>query len=545
MRTMRHNTKTALIITIVAAAAIFVLRCADLGPLAGTVTQSGNGYVCGVVIDSGALVPGARVLLIPAQFDPNSDAPLPDSFISTTDESGAFRIIAPLSQGYNVQVDHSSGKNALRCGIGFATGDTQTTGLLTLARPGSIKVIEPDTNNPGAAYVYIPGTTFFALVRSGTALLGDIPAGVIPELAFNPDIDGAEVYTISKNNTVVSGDTTLIFDYALWKDTLRLYLNTTASGAGVAGDVTNFPALVRLTSKNFDFSRALPGGNDVRFAKPDGAPLAFEIERWDAAAQTAEIWVRIDTVYGNDSTQSITMYWGNPDAFGTSNSTAVFDTAVGFAGVWHMGENGDSVSDATADAFHGANSGSAMAAGIIGNSRKFADGNYLKISGLLNSPSNVTLSAWVQSEKSTGGQDVISIGDAVMIRLDYLGGKGVSGWYHNSPITYDDSKYAIDSSGRYLANTGWHFLAFTISAETHVQTLYIDGEKCAVSNDLNPIYYAGLGVDTYIGIHGNGKTSYNFAGQIDEVRVSSIAESPDWVRLCYMNQKAQDALVKW
>jgi hypothetical protein len=133
----------------------------------------------------------------------------------------------------------------------------------------------------------------------------------------------------------------------------------------------------------------------------------------------------------------------------------------------------------------------------------------------------------------------------VMIRLDYLGGKGVSGWYHNSPITSDDSKYAIDSSGRYLANTGWHYLTFSISAETHVQTLYIDGEKCAVSNDVNPIYYAGLGVDTYIGIHGNGKTNYNFAGQIDEVRASNISLSPDWVKLCFMNQKSQDALVKW
>ena len=36
-----------------------------------------------------------------------------------------------------------------------------------------------------------------------------------------------------------------------------------------------------------------------------------------------------------------------------------------------------------------------------------------------------------------------------------------------------------------------------------------------------------------------------FNGIIDEVRVAKIAFSKDWVKLCYMNQKAQDALVEW
>ena len=65
--------------------------------------------------------------------------------------------------------------------------------------------------------------------------------------------------------------------------------------------------------------------------------------------------------------------------------------------------------------------------------------------------------------------------------------------------------------------------------------------------DVNPIYYAGLGADTYIGIHGNGKTNFNFIGQIDEVRVNNSSLTPDWVKLCFMNQKASgcfDTMVK-
>jgi hypothetical protein len=75
--------------------------------------------------------------------------------------------------------------------------------------------------------------------------------------------------------------------------------------------------------------------------------------------------------------------------------------------------------------------------------------------------------------------------------------------------------------------------------------LYIDGTQAAVSNDVNSIKYAGLGSDTYIGIHGNGKTIFNFVGMIDEVRVNNVAVNSDWIKLCFMNQKQPDALVHW
>jgi hypothetical protein len=38
-------------------------------------------------------------------------------------------------------------------------------------------------------------------------------------------------------------------------------------------------------------------------------------------------------------------------------------------------------------------------------------------------------------------------------------------------------------------------------------------------------------------------TGFFFKGIIDKVRGTSVAPSADWVKLCYMNQKAEDALV--
>jgi hypothetical protein len=37
--------------------------------------------------------------------------------------------------------------------------------------------------------------------------------------------------------------------------------------------------------------------------------------------------------------------------------------------------------------------------------------------------------------------------------------------------------------------------------------------------------------------------SYYFSGIIDEVRVSSVDPGPDWIKLCFMNQNADDQLV--
>jgi hypothetical protein len=330
-----------------------------------------------------------------------------------------------------------------------------------------------------------------------------------------------------------------------WKYSRRIVLNTSASGADVAGDIIGFPVLVRLNSANFVFTESAPAGADIRFAKQDSTLLPFEIERWDPAAGLADVWVKVDTVFGNNSAQSITMYWGNPNALSSSSGPAVFDTSFGFAGVWHLGEKGDSVYDATGNAFNGKKIGSTKAAGMIGSAESFSNGNYIRMRGLINSPANVTLSAWVRYDTAFSGQDIVSIGDAVFIRVDdIIGDMGTTGSYHNDPVV-NDSNYAYVSSGRFLAQTGWHYLVFSINTAAHVQTFYIDGAACAVSHDSNPIYDAGLGADTYIGIHGNGKTNFNFIGQIDEVRVHNSSLESDWVKLCFMNQKARDGLIVW
>ncbi|MBN1306693.1 MAG: LamG domain-containing protein, partial [Chitinispirillaceae bacterium] len=82
------------------------------------------------------------------------------------------------------------------------------------------------------------------------------------------------------------------------------------------------------------------------------------------------------------------------------------------------------------------------------------------------------------------------------------------------------------------------------------QRLYINGVKTVDTAGLMAgAYGRNTGDDFTIGRHGRSVTiphyqgwSY-FNGRIDEVRVSRMAPDDDWIRLCYMNQKTDDALV--
>ena len=118
-------------------------------------------------------------------------------------------------------------------------------------------------------------------------------------------------------------------DYAEWTYNTTVDMNTT--GTGLSGTVSTFPLLVRLNSSNFTFSEADNNGADIRFAKSDGTHLPYEIERWDAAGNLADIWVLVDQVLADDNTQFIRMYWGNDTCSDSSNSEAVFATSNNFA----------------------------------------------------------------------------------------------------------------------------------------------------------------------------------------------------------------------
>ncbi len=79
-------------------------------------------------------------------------------------------------------------------------------------------------------------------------------------------------------------------------------------------DIKDFPALISLTDNNFTFSEAQPDGRDIRFVDLDGYPLLYDVESWDIATNSANIWVRIPVIQAGTSEKEFVMYWGNDNA---------------------------------------------------------------------------------------------------------------------------------------------------------------------------------------------------------------------------------------
>jgi Concanavalin A-like lectin/glucanases superfamily/Domain of unknown function (DUF2341) len=504
----------------------------------------------GNVLDSsGAPLANVRVILLPSSYNPVTGLSIPDSLADTTDNLGHYSIITTQTGSYSIEaIDNNRGLRSLVTGVSVAGTDAVLV-RNTIARiPGAIRIILPQDVDRGSGYFCVAGTTVYSFIGDDTesVVLNSVPAGVSLSLFYAVRGNAGQPQIIRQGVVVAENDTVTVA-YAGWKFSKELVLNTTISGANVSGTVVEFPVLVRLTNGNFNFAEAKTGGEDVRFTKSDGTTLAFEIETWDSAAGDAAIWVKVDTVFGNNATQSITMCWGNPNAANASSSASVFDTVNGFQGVWHLGQSATGVSpDASPNHFNGTPSDTqpTAAAGIIGTCQQF-DGtsNYIKMlgtaSGRLNFPAHgiYTLSAWVYADTlDTLYQRIICKNNfQYKLQIDYF--KTWSFAEYENAAGYELTNYPATAKA-------WIYLAGVRSG--NAQYLYVNG-ACVNSTIVSQPYNAGRDTTSDVTIGRSAKTPPGdpcfFKGKIDEVRIENRAIGADWIKLCYMNQKTVDALV--
>jgi len=536
----------------------FFLRCAP--QLSGGTSTTDNPKVIGTIIGNDKQ-PASKtlVVLLPENADPLRDsAPM---VADTTDDLGRF--VLPVShQGvFNIQAVHLVNMTRLLIrGISVAAGDDSIeVSADTLKASGFVRVELPDSIDRANGYLYIPGTTVFTLLAGAGAhaILDSVPAATLPAVCYTTK--NAAVPTVLRYDVRVLPGAATVVAMPNWKYSARLSLNTTASGANVTGSVTDFPAFIRLTGDNFDFAQTVNNGADLRFTKSDNTLLSYEIERWDANARRAEIRVKIDTIYGNDSTQSIMMYWGNPTVAGNSSGPAVFDSASGFEGVWHLNEtSGTTAVDASYHGFSGSYKGKLPYAvsGPVGYCQTLSrqDSDFVDIGNVLNPDlKNISLGAWIKRSafgapqaliaKTNGGAPSASYGylfsfDAANFVHFYLASGGTK-WG-------DDGVFDMSSNAAITDSVNWHYVFVVIDRTGNGNCkIYIDGMD-RTGNAYGNITTVNTIANTLrlrIGTENDG-TGGN-KGSIGEATIAFTARSADWVKVSYMNQKAPDALIKW
>ncbi len=316
-----------------------------------------------------------------------------------------------------------------------------------------------------------------------------------------------------------------------WRYTGSITILTTPEGVDLPAGTTveDFPLLVRLDKDFFDFGQAKPGGEDMRFSVA-GKALAYQIEHWDAARGTASIWVRVPAIQGN-ARQELELHWGKADAASESDGAAVFNASNGYLGVWHLG---DEVRDEVG-ALQSEDKGTEPVAGMVGKARHFPGKKGVfcgvDIRTLPAGGTSHSTQAWFRSETSNGrivawgnekkqGKVTMNYQSPPQIRMDC--------YFSNGNVRADIPDRA----------KGWIHAVHTY--EDGQAILYINGEKRGEGSPRHSPLSIERPARMWIG---GWYHNFDFIGEIDEVRISSVARSADWVRLEYENQKPRQTLV--
>ncbi|MGH8547366.1 MAG: DUF2341 domain-containing protein [Methylococcales bacterium] len=314
--------------------------------------------------------------------------------------------------------------------------------------------------------------------------------------------------------------------YAWWNDqwTARKQLAVDASvtGADINDTLIDFPVLVRLHTGNFGFFLDMAeGGKDIRFVGGDKIPLKFHIDRIDVINEMALIWLKIHEIKGGSNSEPVWMYYGNPEGVSAEDAAGTYD--VNQVGVYHFGDTLSA--DSTAYANHATETTAIVdPAGFIGSAAGFrgTDKIVLGPSESLTwaSATGWSLSTWVKIEEADAEAVVLQAGDAAAsIELLVL----------NSGIllrakTPDGVR--LTTAQPIQLNT-WQHLSVDYNGSR--LALFIGGEKVAETDAALPTLSAPI-------LLGGGSDGRYLKGLLDEVEISNVSRSPDWIKTLARSQ---------
>jgi hypothetical protein len=348
-------------------------------------------------------------------------------------------------------------------------------------------------------------------------------------------------------------------DYTTWGRVKTLTLNTSATGANLTENTGNFPLLIRLDSTHAEvFQQSKTGGADLRFRRVSGPQLAYFIASWDSAARKAEIWVSVDTVFANNASQQIRMYWQKASATAASSAAAVFSTAKGFTGAWNMGGaagpranyvNGGATARPGLMDSAGAYTGISTR-GVVGTADSLRGGSatagardYFDVGPVNLGPNGFAVSAWVYVAANAGNwYRVYDFGSGEAADNVFLARSAASSdWMFDIFASQDAFAPAAIALGQ------WQHIVTTMGALSEAESAYpmnifINGASAgtgtaAVYNDVER-------VSAYLG-RSNWATDAYFTGLMDEVQISNVPRSAGWAKLAYATQRPGANLLVW
>lgn len=535
----------------------------------GAGEETTNG-ISGILTKDNKIQVGIKVSLYSSNYDPlNSQSPWQFYKDTVTDLNGKYTFKNLKVGEYNLlsrSPDTSS--IALLQSIHLPTDSSKIFLSNTpLEQPGKLELTLNELDVSSESKIYIPGTNLtYSISDSDIAknkIEINLPKGQYSKIMVQQKSNTTGLNILGSPQRVESGKVSETSIFYTWKYQAEISINTSSTGSDISTDLIDFPLLLRLNSSNFNFNQSESSGNDLRFSNSKGKELVYEIENWDPSHQTANVWVKIDTLKGNHPNQTIQVYWGNPQAQKKSNGKEVFRENQGFSGVWHLSDNLSNFNVHESSKELGAivrqsrsesNSMNISTLGIVGRGFKFSNRYWVDLGqerNYLNQVPAASISGWVKPSFNPSapqnfgivnigvGQENSSISSRAAIEISDSNTFLIRG----RALDLIQSSQLL-SSNKKLENETWVHVTAIIHYQKDSIYLYLNGNlvqqekmdfKAKLTENTNSRNSA-------LGAQDNGTGTF-FEGLLDEIRLFRGVHSKDWIKMSYENQKPESKVV--
>ncbi len=312
----------------------------------------------------------------------------------------------------------------------------------------------------------------------------------------------------------------------------------TLNSSQVASNLNNFPVLVYRSSDTdlANDSKCQNDGDDITFIAytDNSTKLNHEIEKFDGSTGEIVSWVNITSLSSSIDTK-IWMYYGNSSCSSQENVVGTWDS--NYVAVWHFHNN--SLNDSTSNGYDGINNGTLYNASCrIAGGREYKGENRTDINNFATISTELTAETWVYRDP---------LDSQSFLRLFVEG----TDWNANDWCLYwrtssDNMRFVINnndySTGGIFTYLGtWFHTALTY--ETGDAFLYKNGAlevnwSGQYGSSINNVY------DTLTIGNQNGG-GRDWIGKLDEVRISKIRRSADWLNTSYNTMNSPETFLNF
>ena len=303
--------------------------------------------------------------------------------------------------------------------------------------------------------------------------------------------------------------------------------------------LTNFTALVVLDTNKVTYSQFLANAQDLRFADTNGTELAYQVESWNTASNS-HIWVKIPTLVASGV---ITAYWANAGAPLPAYRTNGLAWDSTFAGVWHLGETGNTTAGGYKDSTANTNdaTGVAMTAGTEVAAQIYKGQNLNGTSQEIDAADStslrpgtaVSMSVWIKA---------VSIASSHTHLMHKRGTTATTYglWTDPSKKLYFETAGGALTGNTVLNVATWYHVAATYDGSN--MQVYLNGVQ---DNSKAQTGAIANGTTTLPLRIGHGPFNNWFNGIMDEPRVSNVGRSANWIWAEYANVAQQSMFVTY